>query len=217
MALQDSSRHDSVLEIGTPRLIIRTAIQSDAENLLNFLQTPDSFPFQESEQNLTIERIRTRIDKFVSFTKDGKNGWIVVILRETNELIGNGGYNTLETVDPAGFLTGKTTLPSGDRRMTDLGISIDHRHWRKGYGLEILEALIEYARIELCCEVFRIETGNDNQPWRSLMRAAGLGQFESRHKASYDANQEVWAWKFDAGHWEESSKTKLKGDGKWLV
>ncbi|KAK2025764.1 gcn5-related n-acetyltransferase [Colletotrichum zoysiae] len=215
MASQDPTR--TALEIITPRLIIRTAIQSDAEAYLNYLTTPGNFPFQEPEKDLTMERIRTRIDKFADFTAKGENGWIVIVLRDTNELIGNGGYNTFEPVDPAGFLLpGTTTLPPGERRMTDLGIGIDYRRWRKGYALEALEALVEHARTNLGCEVFRIETGDDNQPWRSLMRVAGLGEFESRQKASYDASQEVWAWKFDSGHWSRSIK-KLKGDGKWFV
>lgn len=205
------------LVIRSPRLIIRTAVESDAEAFLNFLTTPENFPFQESEKDLTLDRIRTRIAKFAELTVKGKHGWVVFVLRETNELIGYGGYNGFESVDPAEFLPGVTTLSPGEKRhMTDLGIGIDHKHWRKGYGLEVLEALIEYARTNLGCELFRTETGDDNQPWRSLMAAVGLGEFESREKASYDANQEVWLWKFDAGHWEKS-KTKLQAEGKWFL
>ncbi|KAF6796933.1 acetyltransferase [Colletotrichum sojae] len=205
------------LEIRSPRIVIRTAVDSDAEAFLKFLTTPENFPFQETEKDLTLDRIRTRIAKFAELTAKGKHGWVVFVLRETNELIGYGGYNGFKSVDPTEFLSGTTTLPPGEKgNMTDLGIGIDHRHWRKGYGLEILEALVEYARVNLGCELFRTETGDDNQPWRSLMAAAGLGQFESREKASYDANQEVWLWKFDAGHWEKS-KAKLQGDGKWLL
>jgi RimJ/RimL family protein N-acetyltransferase len=215
MASQDSTR--TTLKIDSPRLIIRTAVQSDAEAFRDFLTTPGNFPFQEPEKDLTMDRIRTRIDKFANFTAKREHGWVVFVLRETKELIGYGGYNTFVSVDSAAFLAGgTTTLSPGEKRMTDLGINIDHRHWRKGYGLEILEALVEHARTDLGCELFRTETGDDNQPWRSLMRAAGLGQFESRQKASYDANQEVWVWKFDAGHWEQSKK-KLQADGKWLL
>ncbi|KAF6820637.1 acetyltransferase [Colletotrichum musicola] len=205
------------LEIRSPRIIIRTAVDSDAEAFLKFLTTPENVLFQESEKDLTLDRIRTRIAKFAELTAKGKHGWVVFVLRETNEPIGYGGYNGSESVDPTEFLPGTTTLSPGEKRnMTDLGIGIDHRHWRKGYGLEIFEALIEYARVNLGCEQFRTETGDDNQPWRSLMAAAGLGQFETREKASYDVNQEVWLWRFDVGHWEKS-KTKLQGDGKWLV
>ncbi|EFQ34286.1 acetyltransferase [Colletotrichum graminicola] len=214
MASQDSTKIP--LEIVTPRLIIRTAVQSDAEAYLSYLTNADNFPFQEPEKDLKIDRLRTRIDKFADFTRKGENGWIVILLRDTNELIGNGGYNTFESVDPSEFLSGTTTLPPGEKRMTDLGIGIDHKHWRKGYGLEALEGLIEHARTNLGCELFRTETGDDNQPWRSLMRTAGLGEFEARNKASYDASQEVWVWKFDAGHWNQSVN-KLKEDGKWLI
>ncbi|KAK1991609.1 gcn5-related n-acetyltransferase [Colletotrichum falcatum] len=215
MASQDSARN--TLEIVTPRLIIRTAVPSDAKAYLGYLTTPANFPFQEPEKDLTMDRIRARIDDFAESTARGENGWIVIVLRDTGELIGNGGYNTFEPVDAAGFLLpGTATLPPGERRMTDLGVGINHRHWRRGYALEALEALVEHARASLGCEVFRVETGDDNGPLRSLMRTAGLGGLESRHRASYDASQEVWAWKFDAGHWARST-AKLKGEGKWFV
>ncbi|KZL85123.1 gcn5-related n-acetyltransferase [Colletotrichum incanum] len=202
-------------EIKSPRLIVRTATNSDAEDFYDLMTNPENFPFEEPEKNLTIERLRTRIDKFTEFTAEGKNAFMVVVLQDTNQLIGYGGYNTFESIDPAEFLT-ETTLSPGKKYMTDFGIIIDHRYRRKGYGLELISALVEYARVELDCELFRAETGNDNESWRAFMRAVGLTDFEGRHKASYDANQVVWVWKFDSGHWDEA-KEKMQANGKWLL
>ncbi|KAK1510146.1 acetyltransferase [Colletotrichum abscissum] len=79
---------------------------------------------------------------------DGKNAFLVVETRDTDELIGYGGYNTSESVDPPDVQGSKAY-------MTDIGIIIDHKHWRKGYGLVLISVLIEYAKNELGCQVFR--------------------------------------------------------------
>ncbi|OHE94395.1 acetyltransferase [Colletotrichum orchidophilum] len=200
-------------EIVSPRLIIRTATDSDTESFLAIMTAPENFPFEKPEQGLTLDKLRTRIDKFAKMSAEGQNAFMVVELRDTRKLVGYGGYNTFGSIDPAEFLS-ETTLPAGKTYLTDIGIIVDHKHWRKGYGLESVSALIEYARNELGCEVFRAETGDDNEPWRALMRAAGLAKFEGRHKASYDPSQEVWVWKFDAGHWRREQE-RMRKEGKW--
>ncbi|WYZ46651.1 hypothetical protein EsH8_IX_000876 [Colletotrichum jinshuiense] len=205
----------SAYEVNSSRLIIRTAIDSDTESFHKLLTTAENFPFEEPEKGLTIEKLRARIGRFAESTAQGKNAFMVVILHETNQLIGYGGYNTFESAEPAEFLR-ETTLEPGQKKMTDIGIVLDHKYWRKGYGLELVSVLVEFARLELGCELFRAETGNDNEPWRALMRAAGLAEFEGKHKASYDANQDVWVWMFDSGHWEQA-KTKMQAEGKWLL
>ncbi|KAJ0165921.1 hypothetical protein CTA2_9443 [Colletotrichum tanaceti] len=202
-------------EINSPRLIVRTATDSDADAFHGLMTNPENFPFEEPEKNLTIERLRTRIGRFAEFTANGKNAFMVVVLRETGQLIGYGGYNTFESVDPVEFLS-ETTLSPGAKYMTDFGIIIDQSHWRRGYGLELVSVLVEYALVELGCELFRAETGDNNEPWRALMRAAGLADLEGRHQASYDANQEVWVWKFDSGHWKRA-KEKMQAEGKWRL
>ncbi|KDN69431.1 putative acetyltransferase [Colletotrichum sublineola] len=202
-------------EIKSPRLIMRTATDSDAEEFLNLLTKAENFPFGEPEKDLTLEKLRVRIGKFAESTAKGKDAFMVIALRDTNQLIGYGGYNTFESLDPAEFLTA-TTLSPGPKYMTDFGIMIDHEHWRKGYGMETISALVEHARAELGCELFRTETDNDNEPWRALMRALGLAGLEERHKASYDASLDVWVWKFDAGHWDQAKK-RLKAEGKWVL
>ncbi|KAK1713431.1 hypothetical protein CaCOL14_009347 [Colletotrichum acutatum] len=200
-------------EIVSPRLVVRTTTESDIESFHAIMTTPENFPFEEPEKDLTVVKLRARIQKFAKMSAEGKNAFLVVELRGTNELIGYGGYNTFESVDPTEFLD-QTTLQGSKTYMTDIGIIIDHKHWRKGYGLELIIVLIEYAQNELGCEVFRAETGDDNKPWRALMRAAGLAKFEGRHKASYDEKQEVCVWKFDAGHWKQE-RERMQMEGKW--
>ncbi|KAK7218969.1 hypothetical protein V2G26_006972 [Clonostachys chloroleuca] len=57
------------------------------------------------------------------------------------------------------------------RETTDIGITIDHKHWRKGYGVEAFCGLVEFAHRELGCKLFRVETGLTNEPWVDWAKA----------------------------------------------
>lgn len=201
-------------EIQTPRLILRSPTTADTEPLHKLLTTPGNDPYNPPEHGLTLEKLRARIGRFAESTARGENAWMVFVLRESHELIGFGGYNTFESVDEPGPFLGRPNAPLGKKYMTDVGIMLDAEHWRKGYGREVLCALLEYARGVLGCELFRTETGDDNEPWKALMRSAGFGSFEAKGRASYDEKLEVWVWKFDAGDWDRA-KGKMKAERKW--
>ncbi|KAI8625808.1 acyl-CoA N-acyltransferase [Xylariaceae sp. FL1651] len=125
-------------EIKSPRLIIRTAIQSDAEGMREFITNPENNPHTQTETECTIERMRTRVGKWQEFTAQGTNGFQVITLRSTGELIGYGGFNCFDLIEePAGT--------ADARYLTDVGVMIAKSHWRKGYGLEAFCALTNYA------------------------------------------------------------------------
>ncbi len=155
-------------EIETPRLVIRTAISSDADALYHFHSNSANLPYDNIDPNISPDVMRTRIGKWKASAAQGKNAFLVIALRETGELIGTGGFNCFEP------------QPGGDEcsdrpYLTDTGAMIDHSHWQKGYATEVLCASVEFAFNELGCQVIRIETGTENKPWRALMQAMGLG------------------------------------------
>lgn len=133
--------------------------------------------------------------------------------------------NVFQNLDPAVYLghaseqaagSDSSTLPSQGQYLADIGVMLEHNQWRKGCGLEALSAMIEYAQVELGCGLFRVETDLANEPFRSLMRAAALGSYKSRHRATYDEDLDVWVWKFGAADWAEARET-TKATGKWLL
>lgn len=201
----------SPIEIKTPRVLIRLAVESDAAAFHQFLINPKNFPFQPTETDLTLERVIKRIGFFAKTAAEGKHAWVIFTSRETGEFLGYGGFNAFEEVEASEFL-GKDAS-AGKKWMMDWGIMLDHTNWRKGYGLEIGIGLVEHAR-GLGAELFRTETDNDNEPWRLLMKALGVSDCEARGNASYDEKVEVWNWKWDLEKWEEA-KGKLKAEGKW--
>ncbi|RYC65782.1 hypothetical protein CHU98_g473 [Xylaria longipes] len=51
-------------EIRSPRLIIQTAFESDADDMHEFITNPDNNPHTQPESDATIESMRTRIRKW---------------------------------------------------------------------------------------------------------------------------------------------------------
>lgn len=91
----------------------------------------------------------------------------------------------------------KDTAP---RYSTDIGIMVAKSSWRKGYGIEALCALTQYAFAELGIARVIIETDLANEPWRSLMHAMGLAQFENKQRVTYGEQAVEYTWRFDAAN-----------------
>ncbi|KAK5631339.1 hypothetical protein RRF57_007053 [Xylaria bambusicola] len=79
-------------EIHSPRLIIRTAVGTDAEGIRDFITNRDNNPHTPTESDVTPESMRNRIEKWQELTS---NGIQIITLPSTGELIGYGGYNYL--------------------------------------------------------------------------------------------------------------------------
>lgn len=206
-------------EIKTPRVLIRTGIPSDAEAFRDFCTNAANFPYGGTQADLTLEKTTKRIATFAQWAAEGKHAWLMMFAREgSGDFIGYGGYNGFQVVNAADFLSGPPCIGDGkddDKVMADIGIMLDHRYWRQGYGLEILVGLVEYARRDMGAELFRTETDLDNQAWQALMHGAEVGGCVTRTKASYDATKEVLQWWWDATAWDEA-KGKIKAKGKWI-
>ncbi|KAI8243917.1 hypothetical protein K4K57_012762 [Colletotrichum sp. SAR 10_99] len=201
--------------ITTPRLIIRSAVPEDDDALYKLLSTPENQPFDAVQPGLSPEVMRARINRWKPMTAAGKNAFMVVVLRETGEVIGNGGYNCFE--DDSGTSVAQEDGEDGVQGrpyLTDTGVVLDHRHWGKGYGRETLCAKVEYAVEELGCRVVRVETADDNKPWRALMASLGLAEIETKGPVSYDENVIGWVYRIDSQQWR-AVREDLKKRGKW--
>lgn len=86
-------------EVHSPRLIIRTAINSDAEAMRDFITNADNNPHTPTESNITLESMRSRIAKWQELTAKGSKGFQIITLRSTGELVGYGGYNVFELIE----------------------------------------------------------------------------------------------------------------------
>ncbi|KAJ4425109.1 hypothetical protein N0V82_000164 [Gnomoniopsis sp. IMI 355080] len=206
--------HRESYEITSPRLVIRTALETDAEGLHRFLTTPENFPHMPCDEKLTVENLRPRIDRWKKMQAQGSNAFLIIVLQETGEIIGQGSYNCFEWVESSGMTEGAVTKAPEWRKLTDFGVLLDHRHWRKGLGTEAVCSLVNFAAEELGCSLFRTETAQGNEPWRAVIRSVGLQEFESFGPQSWDQKVEGWVWKFDAADWQ-NVKARKQESGEW--
>ncbi|TQV98143.1 hypothetical protein V2A60_006177 [Cordyceps javanica] len=230
-----------VIEIKTPRVLIRTGDDADADAYARYAADPANFPYGGAEPGMTSDKAAARLASFARWTAEGKHGWVLLRSRATGELMGYGGYNCFDRVDDAAsFLAGPAATSAaaaagkdgGDDDkdnnnskaekeeeekivLADMGIMLDHRYWGQGYGLEILIGLVEWARRAVGAALFRTETEPGNSEWRALMNRAEVGGRVTRERASYDADKEVLQWRWDAEAWEEA-KGRIQAKGRWV-
>ncbi|CAI6089632.1 unnamed protein product [Clonostachys chloroleuca] len=182
-------------ECRTPRLLIRTPTSVD-EEVYNTLSTDQKhYPYEKAETELARETITEFIKNMPNYSSAGAAAFFVIELRETE------------------FLK-KPEASSEPMLQTDIGITIDHKHWRKGYGVEAFCGLVEFAHRELGCKLFRVETGLTNEPWVGLMQKVGLSTFKKSDCSVVEDGKEVWDWRFDVEDWAKARRAMVE-TGKW--
>ncbi|KUI61186.1 putative N-acetyltransferase p20 [Cytospora mali] len=223
MVSQTPAAAASGYTITSPRLTIRTAVPSDGEALVSFFTDPANFPW-EAETDLTVEKVLPRIDRWAKATEEWKSAFVVVIERESDQLIGFGGFNSLPYTKPLGsesiWTVAKQDGPEGGMVLVaDIGMSIDHRYQRRGYAREAVCALVEYGFGTLGCVYVHMDTAKDNEPFRALMRDMGIGEVEgdggeAPEGAAFCFASKSYNYVFERADWERV-KDEMKKKSKW--
>lgn len=176
MSSEKSASAATGLTVTSPRLTIRTAVPSDGEALVAYFSNPANFPWPV-EKDLTLDKMLPRIDKWADATVNGRSAFMVITLRETNELIGFGGFNNLPRTEPLGDKPAwkiRNGTGEGIVLVADVGVSIDHQHQRRGYAREAVCAVVEYGFDTLGCAYAHLDTQESNDPMRALMSGLGV-------------------------------------------
>ncbi len=115
--------------IETPRLWIKEIKNSDLDYLLKIYNNSQNMIFiPNSDFKWTKEKLKEKYDKI---NKDYKNGFgiFAVQIKDTDFIIGEAGlFNSFQ-----------------DLKYLELGYILDNKFWRKGYGSEICNSLIDYG------------------------------------------------------------------------
>ncbi|KAH6647730.1 gcn5-related n-acetyltransferase [Truncatella angustata] len=206
-------------EILTPRLVLRSTIAQDAEAMIDLMCKVENLPMGQTEAmaGQTVEAMVARLERWNSTAAQGKNAYLAIALRDTNEVIGYMGFNCFRTKEEfEGTVPERETpLPGVEGRyLTDLGVVMDYRQRRKGYSTEVVSACLELAFNAIGCEVVRLETGLANEPWRGLMYAFGFGDLEEKGVLSYGDHPIGWIYNVKRDAWKKTRET-LKAQGKW--
>lgn len=209
------------LSITTSRLTIRTAVPSDGEALVAYFSNPANFPWP-AEKDLTLEKMLSRISKWAEATAAGKSAFMVIVLRETDQFIGFGGFNSLpRTEPPAGKSTWEIRKREGDGtvRAADVGVSIDHQHQRKGYAREAVCAVVDYGFENLGCAYAHLDTQQSNEPMKALLDNLGMKGIEGDgseplEDAAFGFASKWINYDVDRATWE-GLREDLKKKGAW--
>lgn len=118
----------------TERLILREFNESDWEATLAYQSDPEYLRFYPWTQRTELD-VRAFIRMFIDWSRENprKKHQVAIVLRESGELIGNGGIRK----------------QTADATIAELGYELDRRYWGQGYATEAARALVDYGFREL--------------------------------------------------------------------
>lgn len=222
--------------ITSPRLIMRPPVPSDGEAMASFFTNPANFPW-DVEADLTLEKALARIDLWTRATAEGKSAFKIIAEREGGQMVGFGGFNCLPYTEPLGsgdrptweIMQKEKEQGPGDGGSgavaevvlaADMGMSIDHRYQRRGYGREAVCAQVEYAFGVLGAGWVHMDTGKGNVPFRGLMRDMGVpevegdGGEETPEGCPFVYARKSFNYQFDGATWDRVRGEMIER-GKW--
>ena len=157
--------------IETKDLILDKAKQEDWLPMYkNVWSRPETFRYMVIENSPSEAEAQARMERTIAF-QQGRESY-TVYLKSTREAIGCTGLAPLE----------------GDT-WEETGICIGPDFWGRGYGWQILQALISRAK-ELGAKEFVYSSWEDNQASRALAAKAGFKQYGAEcHVREHDGRE----------------------------
>lgn len=126
----------------TERLYFREMKQDDFQSLCNILQDADTMYAYEGA--FSDEEVQDWLDRQISRYRKWNFGLWAVILKETDEMIGQCGL---------------TMQPWKDEEVLEIGYLFERTHWHKGYATEAARACKKYAfeilKADEVCSIIR--------------------------------------------------------------
>lgn len=126
----------------TERLYLREMDQRDYEALCKILQDDETMYAYEGA--FSNEEVQEWLDRQISRYRKWGFGLWAVVLKETDEMIGQSGL---------------TMQPWKDREVLEIGYLFNRMHWHMGYAAEAAKACKEYAfeilKAEEVCSIIR--------------------------------------------------------------
>ena len=165
------------LILETDRLILRQMLLSDAEALFEMDSNPKVHQYLWNKPLTDISEKYSNI-KFVREQYIQNNiGRFVVILKETNELIGWAGlkYNTEMVNNKVGFY--------------DIGYRLNEKFWGKGYASEASFAWLDYGFDVMKIKIMEAAAHKENIASNRILQKIGLKMTEQ-----YMEDGVSWNW-----------------------
>jgi ribosomal-protein-alanine N-acetyltransferase len=154
------------LIIETERLILREMLPSDAEALFEMDSNPNVHQYLWNKPLTSIDEVYQYIEKVRNQYLENNIGRFVVILKETNELIGWAGlkYNTEMVNNKVHFY--------------DIGYRLNEKFWGKGYASEASFAWLDYGFKVMKIKVMEAAAHTANIASNRILQKIGLKMTE---------------------------------------
>lgn len=150
------------LIIETPRLLLRQILPTDADALFELDNNPNVHRYLGNDPVTSIEQVYGYIESIRNqYVKNGI-GRFVVVLKESNEVIGWAGIKFI-------------TEPENNRvNFYDIGYRLQEKHWRKGYALEAAKAWLDYGFKEMKIPTMIATAHTENIGSNTILQKLGM-------------------------------------------
>jgi RimJ/RimL family protein N-acetyltransferase len=173
------------ITIPTPRLLIRSFTSQDAQDLFDYLSTPEVYRYEPGEP-ITIKQAYT-----ISADMSNNEHFWAVELKSEKKVIGQQYFSQQE---PKHLLT------------WELGYILNPHYQQQGYGSEAAQALVEYGFTELGAHRIQAHCHPDNTASWKLLEKIGFRREGLLRKNVYfrkdDAGNPLW--------WDSFAYAKLE-------
>ena len=165
------------LIIETDRLILREMRHDDASELFEMDSNPNVHKYLWNKPNTSITEIHDYITLVRKQYEENKIGRFVIIVKETNELIGWAGlkYCKAEVNKRVNFF--------------DIGYRLNEKFWGKGYASEASYAWLDYGFKEMKIQTMTAAAQTNNIASNRILQKIGMTETEK-----YLENGVSWNW-----------------------
>lgn len=152
------------LILETDRLLLREMLLSDAEALFEMDRNPNVHQYLWNKPQKDIKETIATIESVRNQYLQNNIGRFVVILKETNELIGWAGlkYNT--------------EMVNNKIHFYDIGYRLNEKFWGKGYASEASFAWLDYGFDVMNINLMEAAAQTDNIASNRILQKIGLVQ-----------------------------------------
>jgi ribosomal-protein-alanine N-acetyltransferase len=165
------------LILETERLILREMLPSDAASLFEMDSNPNVHKYLWNKPVASIDEVYHYIELVRNQYLKNNIGRFVVVLKETNELIGWAGlkYNTEMVNNKVDFY--------------DIGYRLNENFWGKGYASEATVAWLDYGFKTMKIKIMEAAAHTDNIASNRILQKIGMTMTEQ-----YLEDSISWNW-----------------------
>ena len=165
------------LILETDRLLLREMLVSDAEALFEMDRNPKVHQYLWNKPVKEISEVYATIESVKKQYTQNNIGRFVIILKETNELIGWAGlkYNT--------------EMVNNKIHFYDIGYRLNEKFWGKGYASEASFAWLDYGFKTMKIPAMEAAAHTDNIASNRILQKIGLEMTET-----YLEDGVSWNW-----------------------